>query len=643
MRASATALISREIAGELGTLTHPFSLFCPDLRNVGYQCRRHFSSLLRLDFSTVKDVQSARFVFGELMRVRPPPSVYRFNKLMSAVVKMEQYTAALSMFDEMRQSVAPMNAYTMNIAINCYCLINRVDFGFAILGCCFKLGYEPDVVTFTTLLKGLCIDDKVIEAEELFSKHALINGLCKGGYTSRACDLLELLETTSCKPNVYDYNALIDSLCKDERVGDALRLLCKMIDNGILPDVVTYSSMIHGLCGVGRWKDVECLLNEMVNRNVSLNVFTFTILVNAHCKEGNMKEAEDVVEVMIRQDISPHVATYNSLIDGYCSQGEMDKAKEIFHSVVDQGLEPNIITYHSLMNGYCTNGKVDEAWCLFLEVPYRGLQHTARTYNIMIHGLFLEGFTEGWNFFSHMEDQQVHPDLVTYTILLDGLLKDHQIDKAFSFLRMTYDTLVKGLCADGRVDAARHIINQLPSKVMQFLKEMIISGFVDDSSTVSMLFDKSQKQKKDEILVQMIRLVVPENVYRQQRVCLLPSATIKEKGPSKNEKWWIPTPKVPPNGLSEVTRKWVQYVLKAAMATNAQVLTEMEIPESYIEALPKNVRASLGDAMYKSITDDFPYPHVFLSSVDLSSAHKILDLKNKIRGISCDLGEEDEC
>lgn len=67
-----------------------------------------------------------------------------------------------------------------------------------------------------------------------------------------------------------------------------------------------------------------------------------------------------------------------------------------------------------------------------------------------------------------------------------------------------------------------------------------------------------------------------------------------EKGPSKNEKWWIPTPKVPPNGLSDASRKWLQYqkdsvhqVLKAAMAINAQVLTEMEIPESYIEALPK--------------------------------------------------------
>ncbi|KAI3455441.1 hypothetical protein Pfo_012104 [Paulownia fortunei] len=105
----------------------------------------------------------------------------------------------------------------------------------------------------------------------------------------------------------------------------------------------------------------------------------------------------------------------------------------------------------------------------------------------------------------------------------------------------------------------------------------------------------------------------------------------------KDDKWWIPAPKVPPNGLSEVTRKWLQYqkdsvnqVLKAAMAINAQALSEMEIPENYIESLPKNGRASLGDSIYKSITDEFFDPDYLLSTLDLSSEHKILDLKNRI-------------
>ncbi|KAL2338068.1 hypothetical protein Fmac_012514 [Flemingia macrophylla] len=83
----------------------------------------------------------------------------------------------------------------------------------------------------------------------------------------------------------------------------------------------------------------------------------------------------------------------------------------------------------------------------------------------------------------------------------------------------------------------------------------------------------------------------------------------------KNEdKWWLPTPKVPVDGLSDGARRFVQYqkdcvnqVLKAAMAINAQTLSEMEIPESYIESLPK-----------------------LLAAMDMSSEHKIVDLKDRI-------------
>ncbi|CAH8337178.1 unnamed protein product [Eruca vesicaria subsp. sativa] len=104
-----------------------------------------------------------------------------------------------------------------------------------------------------------------------------------------------------------------------------------------------------------------------------------------------------------------------------------------------------------------------------------------------------------------------------------------------------------------------------------------------------------------------------------------------------DEKWWLPAVKVPPNGLSEMSRRFLQsqkecvnQVLKAAMAINAQVLSEMEIPESYLESLPKNGRASLGDVIYKMITVEMFDADQFLIEMDLSSEHKILDLKNKI-------------
>nr|GEU60006.1 Rop guanine nucleotide exchange factor 12-like [Tanacetum cinerariifolium] len=105
----------------------------------------------------------------------------------------------------------------------------------------------------------------------------------------------------------------------------------------------------------------------------------------------------------------------------------------------------------------------------------------------------------------------------------------------------------------------------------------------------------------------------------------------------EEDKWWLPTPKVPPDGLSDDTRKWLQFqketvhqVLKAALAINAQILMEMEVPESYTETLPKTGRASLGDFIYKSITDEHFDPDHFLSSMELTTDHKIVDLKNRI-------------
>ncbi|GJN15202.1 hypothetical protein PR202_gb02096 [Eleusine coracana subsp. coracana] len=74
----------------------------------------------------------------------------------------------------------------------------------------------------------------------------------------------------------------------------------------------------------------------------------------------------------------------------------------------------------------------------------------------------------------------------------------------------------------------------------------------------------------------------------------------------------------------------VAQVLKAAMAINANVLMEMEVPEAYMESLPKNGKSSLGDAMYKIITDDYFDPEELLGAVDLSEEHNIVDLKNRI-------------
>ncbi|KAL1554480.1 Rop guanine nucleotide exchange factor 1 [Salvia divinorum] len=105
----------------------------------------------------------------------------------------------------------------------------------------------------------------------------------------------------------------------------------------------------------------------------------------------------------------------------------------------------------------------------------------------------------------------------------------------------------------------------------------------------------------------------------------------------QEEKWWLPCPKVPGKGLSEESRKRLQQsrdctnqILKAALAINANVLAEMDIPAAYIETLPKNGRECLGDIIYKYITADQFAPERLLDCLDLSTEHHTLDVANRV-------------
>uniref|UniRef100_A0ACD5Y6U0 Uncharacterized protein n=1 Tax=Avena sativa TaxID=4498 RepID=A0ACD5Y6U0_AVESA len=105
----------------------------------------------------------------------------------------------------------------------------------------------------------------------------------------------------------------------------------------------------------------------------------------------------------------------------------------------------------------------------------------------------------------------------------------------------------------------------------------------------------------------------------------------------QEEKWWLPCPRVPPKGLPEDARRKLQQsrdcanqILKAAMAINSDVLAEMEIPEVYLESLPKSGRSCLGEIIYRYITAEQFSPECLLDCLDLSSEHHTLEVANRI-------------
>ena len=72
------------------------------------------------------------------------------------------------------------------------------------------------------------------------------------------------------------------------------------------------------------------------------------------------------------------------------------------------------------------------------------------------------------------------------------------------------------------------------------------------------------------------------------------SASFRRTFHRRDDKWWLPVPRVPHGGLCEATRRQVEHrrdcanqIHKAAVAINSGVLSDMEVPESFMAVLPK--------------------------------------------------------
>jgi pentatricopeptide repeat protein len=92
------------------------------------------------------------------------PPLSEFTKVLSFIVNLKEYDSAIYLIKKfdflgVKPDVIP-SIYVFNIAVNCFCHLKRVQYGFAVLGTVTKLGYKPDCATYNPLIRGLCGSDR---------------------------------------------------------------------------------------------------------------------------------------------------------------------------------------------------------------------------------------------------------------------------------------------------------------------------------------------------------------------------------------------------------------------------------------------------------------------------------------------------
>jgi pentatricopeptide repeat protein len=220
---------------------------------------------------------------------------------------------------------------------------------------------------------------------------SLIDGYVLHGNLDHAFLLFRRMVNVSCKPNYRTYNVLLKGLQKE----------CKLLTENVVAEHKTVYS-----CSSDKRDTTFEILYNLLTRLSEIGceptADTYSILVRGLCREGKSWEADQLIENMKERGLCPNQDIYNSILVAHCKNLAVDDALNIFNLMVIRGFELHLSIYKALICALCMASRLGEAQSLF----------------------------------ESMLEKEWNNDEIVWTILVDGLLKEGQLDLCMKLLHV---------------------------------------------------------------------------------------------------------------------------------------------------------------------------------------------------------------
>merc|ERR1719243_44671 len=115
--------------------------------------------------------------------------------------------------------------------------------------------------------------------------------------------LLEDMKTSKAEPDIITYSTLVKGFCLSGGIDRAFRVLEEMKSDGkFAPDEIMYNSLLDGCAKLHRVEDAQKLLEDMQDNGVNPSNYTLSILVKLFGRTRRLNQAFKVVEQISSQN-----------------------------------------------------------------------------------------------------------------------------------------------------------------------------------------------------------------------------------------------------------------------------------------------------------------------------------------------------
>merc|ERR1719327_827215 len=181
----------------------------------------------------------------------------------------------------------------------------------------------------------------------------------------RAPELLDDMKsaTPPVEPDIVTYSTIIKGFCNSGGLISALQVLKDMKAQGkYSPDEVMYNSLLGGCAKEHRPDEALQLLSDMRKFNVAPSNYTLSMLVKLMGRCRRINQAFTMLEDISKEyGLKINIQVYTCLIQGCFNSGQAQKAVALHEKIIEEGLIPDAMTYTVLVRGCIQSGLIDQA------------------------------------------------------------------------------------------------------------------------------------------------------------------------------------------------------------------------------------------------------------------------------------------
>merc|ERR1719218_391387 len=169
---------------------------------------------------------------------------------------------------------------------------------------------EPDIITYSTIVKGYCLSGDVDRAFEV---------------------LEEMKRDSKFAPDEILYNSLLDGCAKQHRVDEALKLLDDMKASGTAPSNYTLSILVKLMGRARRLNQAFSLIEDLcTSHGFRPNIQVYTCLIQACIHNRQVDRALQLHDTMIEEaGCQPDEKLYTVLGRGCLQAGLLAKTAQV--------------------------------------------------------------------------------------------------------------------------------------------------------------------------------------------------------------------------------------------------------------------------------------------------------------------------